>query len=224
MNRIKMVVFDMAGTTVDEDNVVYKTLYQAVVAAGADVTLDDVLLHAAGKEKLQAIKDVFLSVGLINSDLTQSTYESFVVALEQSYHTQSITPQLEAEWVFEQLRKQQIKVVLNTGYNSTIANIIVEKLNWKIGTTIDGLITANDVLKSRPFPDMIFLAMQQMNITNAAEVVKVGDSIIDIEEGKNADCGITIGITTGAHSYSQLQTANPSFIIHQLSEILPLIA
>jgi len=224
MNRIKMVVFDMAGTTVDEDNVVYKTLHQAVVAAGADVTLDDVLLHAAGKEKLQAIKDVFLSVGLINSDLTQSTYESFVVALEQSYHTQSITPQLEAEWVFEQLRKQQIKVVLNTGYNSTIANIIVEKLNWKIGTTIDGLITANDVLKSRPFPDMIFLAMQQMNITNAAEVVKVGDSIIDIEEGKNADCGITIGITTGAHSYSQLQTANPSFIIHQLSEILPLIA
>jgi beta-phosphoglucomutase-like phosphatase (HAD superfamily) len=31
---IRMIVFDMAGTTVDEDNVVYKTLMKTVNAAG----------------------------------------------------------------------------------------------------------------------------------------------------------------------------------------------
>ena len=31
---IRMVVFDMAGTTVDENNVVYKTLQKTINAAG----------------------------------------------------------------------------------------------------------------------------------------------------------------------------------------------
>ena len=35
---IKLVVFDMAGTTVDEDNVVYKTVRTAINFAGYDFT------------------------------------------------------------------------------------------------------------------------------------------------------------------------------------------
>ena len=49
--KIKMVVFDMAGTTVDEDNVVYKTLQEAIVKHSIPVTLEEVLSHGAGKEK-----------------------------------------------------------------------------------------------------------------------------------------------------------------------------
>ena len=56
--KIKMVVFDMAGTTVDEDNVVYKTLQEAIVKHSIPVTLEEVLSHGAGKEKLQAILDI----------------------------------------------------------------------------------------------------------------------------------------------------------------------
>jgi beta-phosphoglucomutase-like phosphatase (HAD superfamily) len=56
--KIKMVVFDMAGTTVDEDNVVYKTLQEAIVKHSISVTLDEVLSYGAGKEKLQAIMDI----------------------------------------------------------------------------------------------------------------------------------------------------------------------
>ena len=55
---IKMVVLDMAGTSVDEDNVVYKTLQQVINEAGHNFTLDEVLAEGAGKEKLQAIKDI----------------------------------------------------------------------------------------------------------------------------------------------------------------------
>ena len=55
---IKMVVFDMAGTTVDEDNVVYKTLQRAIADHGYPFTFDEVLAEGAGKEKLQAIKSI----------------------------------------------------------------------------------------------------------------------------------------------------------------------
>jgi phosphoglycolate phosphatase-like HAD superfamily hydrolase len=69
---------------------------------------------------------------------------------------------------------------------------------------------------------MIRLAMKQFNITDAREVAKVGDSIIDIEEGANAGCGLNIGITTGAHTKQQLRTANPDHIIDDLLELLAL--
>jgi len=65
--------------------------------------------------------------------------------------------------------------------------------------------------------------MKQFFITHANEVAKVGDSIIDVEEGKNAGCALSIGITTGAHTMAQLQTAKPDYIIHHLMELLPLL-
>jgi phosphoglycolate phosphatase-like HAD superfamily hydrolase len=53
--------------------------------------------------------------------------------------------------------------------------------------------------------------------------VKVGDFTIDIEEGSNAGCRYNIGITNGAHTHAQLQTAKPDFIIDNLMALLPII-
>ncbi|HTL08533.1 MAG TPA: phosphonatase-like hydrolase [Chitinophagaceae bacterium] len=221
---IKMVVFDMAGTTVNEDNVVYKTLQQAINEKGFNFTLNEVLLEGAGKEKLQAIKSI-LNVFAEKEDdaLAADIYQRFETLLTAAYDTQNILPQDNALAVFHALREKGIKVILNTGYNTATASSLIRKLGWTKGIDFDGLITATDVLKNRPHPDMILLAMQQFSVSNAAEVAKVGDSIIDIEEGKNAGCSITVGITTGAHTLQQLQTAHPSCIINNLSELLTLI-
>jgi len=84
-------------------------------------------------------------------------------------------------------------------------------------------ITASDVNKGRPSPDMILLAMEKLHIINPNSVVKVGDSIVDIMEGKNAGCGINIGVTTGAQNEEMLLMAAPDFVIHGLDEILPIV-
>lgn len=128
-----------------------------------------------------------------------------------------------AEAVFKQLRQNEILVVLNTGYHATIAKLLLDKLNWKVGEEIDLLVTASDVNKGRPSPDMILLAMEKLHIINPNSVVKVGDSIVDIMEGKNAGCGINIGVTTGAQNEEMLLMAAPDFVIHGLDEILPIV-
>ena len=214
-----MVVFDMAGTTVDENNVVYKTLHAAVVNAGVDVTLDDVLLHGAGKEKLQAIKDVLLAAHAegVNAN---AIYEQFVVLLADAYANLDVTPCSNAETVFALLKKQEIKVVLNTGYNRATASSLLQKLNWTIGEDIDLLVTASDVSNNRPAPDMIEFAIQYFNIQDPLTVVKVGDSAIDIEEGKNAGCGKTFGVTTGAQTRDQIAVANPTAVLDDLLELI----
>ncbi|GAB2837190.1 phosphonatase-like hydrolase [Ferruginibacter profundus] len=221
---IKMVVFDMAGTTVDEDNIVYKTLLKTINDAGYDFTLAEVLATGAGKEKLTAIKDIIALSGAIPLDqLSNKIYTSFTTELAEAYNRFELQPQPGAEELFAELKKKNILVVLNTGYNEITAAAILDKLGWKVGVHIDALVTASDVTNNRPQPDMILLAMQQFDITDGHEVIKVGDSIIDIEEGKNAGCHLSIGITTGAHNYEQLASAAPDHIINHLSELLPLI-
>jgi len=221
---IRMVVFDMAGTTVNENNIVYKTLQRAINEKGFNFTLEEVLLEGAGKEKLQAIKSI-LNVFAEKDDeeLATEIYNRFIVLLEDAYNTEKIFPQDNAIDLFHSLKQKNILVVLNTGYNNETAASLIDKLGWIKGSDYDSLVTANDVDKNRPNPDMIWLAMKRFDIANAAEVVKVGDSIIDIEEGKNAGCSLSIGITTGAHTFKQLTTAKPDYIINNLMELLPLL-
>lgn len=221
---IKMVVFDMAGTTVNEDNVVYKTLQRAINDQGFSFTLEQVLAEGAGKEKLQAIKSVLAVYGGSNDEqLADRIFTNFRILLENTYATLEVTEQEYATSLFHSLREKGVLVILNTGYQADTAIGLVKKLGWQQGLDYDQLITASDVVRNRPHPDMILRAMQQFGISNGAEVVKVGDSTIDIEEGQNAGCALSIGITTGAHTKEQLQTASPDYIIHHLKELMPII-
>jgi phosphonatase-like hydrolase len=221
---IKMIVFDMAGTTVDEDNIVYKTLRKALLEEGFNFSLKTVLEIGAGKEKKTAIKDILQwQYPNVDDYVIEDVYTIFKNELVIAYNKNHIKPQLGAVELFLKLKQKGILVVLNTGYNVSTAQSILNKLDWQIGRQIDALITASDVKNNRPQPDMILLAMKKFNLTDAKAIVKIGDSIIDIEEGKNAGCALSIGVTTGAHTYEQLLTAQPDYIIDNLVKLLPLI-
>jgi phosphonatase-like hydrolase len=221
---IRMVVFDMAGTTVNENNVVYKTLRKSINRKGFDISLDQVLEEGAGKEKSQAIKSILKKYADIeNDELTVEIYRDFIFELGAAYKNLDILPQANALELFKILRQKKILIILNTGYDFGTAQNLVDKLRWRRGMEFDDLITAGDVKKNRPYPDMILLAMEKYSIQNAKEVLKVGDSTVDIEEGKNAGCLLNIGITTGAQNYQQLETADPDYIIDNLLELVQII-
>ncbi|QQD12600.1 HAD family hydrolase [Sphingobacterium sp. UDSM-2020] len=224
-SKIKMVVFDMAGTTVNEDNIVYKTLRNAINSVGGfDLSLEEVLEHGAGKEKLEAIKTILKnSLDLENDQLATEIFQLFLVQLKSAYEVETIYPCTNAAALFIKLKDMGILRVLNTGYDRLTAESLLKKLNWEVGKDIDLLITASDVENNRPEPDMIQLAMAKMGITDASTVAKIGDSTIDIQEGQNAGCGLSIGITTGAHTAVQLATANPDQVISDLLDMLPVI-
>ncbi|MFV8370008.1 phosphonatase-like hydrolase [Flavobacterium sp. LB2R40] len=219
--RIELVVFDMAGTTVDEGNVVYKTVQKVINDEGFNVSLEEVLEYGAGKEKHQAISDVLKEcTSLISvSPVANKVFSKFKEALKNAYSTLEIKSFEGTEQLFKDLRNSHIKVVLNTGYDSKTANLLLEKLGWVVGETIDGLITADDVKNGRPEGDMILLAMKNTGVIDAEKVMKVGDSAIDIEEGENANCGLTVGVLTGAQNRIQIQEANPTYIINNLNEL-----
>lgn len=215
----------MAGTTVNEDNVVYKTLQKSINLSGFDFSLYQVMEQGAGREKLQAVKSILKAYAHIeNNELADEIYQNFIVLLAEAYRNLHVLPQPDAVDLFQHLKRENILVVLNTGYNRETALGLIEKLGWEKGKEFDELVTATDVKANRPEPDMIWLAMEKFEIADPGEVLKVGDSIIDIEEGRNAGCRLSIGITTGAHTFKQLQMASPDYIINNLLELIPIIS
>ncbi len=224
-HTIKLVVFDMAGTTIEENNLVYKSLLLTIVQNGYECTLEEVLEHGAGKEKRNAIEDILkvIHVEEIDGITIDKLYNKFKYNLEIAYEHAFISAKDNAEIVFEKINNQGIYIVLNTGYDRLTATKLLNKLNWFQSIHYDLLVTATDVTNGRPHPDMIIKAISHFNIDDAQSVLKIGDSTIDILEGKNANCGITIGITTGAQTREQLSQANPDYIIDNLIDLLPII-
>ncbi|MCS3870181.1 phosphonatase-like hydrolase [Chryseobacterium ginsenosidimutans] len=217
MKNIELLVLDMAGTTINEDNVVYKTLTNAVNDYGYEVTLEKVLSSCAGMEKLEAITSLLKEIGG-NEEDAPAIFENFSDKLKEAYQNLDVKPINGVENFLLKMRSQDKKIVLNTGYTSEIAQQLLDKLGWKENTHYDALITADDVSESRPSPEMILLAMKKFNINQPEKVLKAGDSVIDIEEGKNAHCGLTIAVLSGAQSKSELEKSNPDYIFNTISE------
>ncbi len=65
--------------------------------------------------------------------------------------------------------------------------------------------------------------MEQFRIDDPKVVIKVGDSVVDIQEGQNAGCLLSIGITTGAQTREEMQQANPDHIVDSLLDLLPIL-
>lgn len=221
MSKIELAVFDMAGTTIDEDNVVYKTVQKVINDKGFDVSLEQVLEHGAGKEKLQAIKDVLTACTDAENiiEIAESAFANFKTELKQAYQELDVKTFAGVKELMESLRAEKIFVVLNTGYDKKTANSLLAKLDWKIGEDMDGLVTADDVINGRPHPDMIQKAMDICGIKDSSKVLKAGDSTIDIEEGKNAKCGLTVGVLSGAQTEEQLKVAQPDYILNSLADL-----
>lgn len=219
MTDIKLVVFDMAGTTVDEDNLVYKTVRKAINDEGFNVTLEQVLEHGAGKEKHKAITDVLTACTGINNiaEVANKTFANFKKMLEKAYNEGDIKAFDGMEDFFTELHDNGIKIVLNTGYDFKTATKLMNRLEWRVGKQVDALITSDDVVNGRPHPEMINMAMELFGIENAAQVLKAGDSEIDIIEGRNSGCGLTIGVLSGAQTREQLELAQPDYILDSLT-------
>ncbi len=224
MHTIKLAVFDMAGTVVNEDNVVYTTLRKAINLFGNNVSLDFVLEHGAGKEKYQAIKDILKADGrTVDVKRAETIFSIFKELLKNAYTNLDVASYHGVEEMLYFLKEKGVKIALNTGYDRNTAQLLLDKMHWKLGKEFDALVTADDVALCRPNPAMIFEAMHILGINDPKFVLKAGDSIIDIEEGKNAKCGVTVGVTTGAHTYEQLASAQPTFVLDSLINLKELL-
>jgi phosphoglycolate phosphatase-like HAD superfamily hydrolase len=70
---------------------------------------------------------------------------------------------------------------------------------------------------------MVKAIMQHLQIADSSAIVKVGDTPVDIQEGRAAGCGLVVSVTTGANTRSELEQYQPDYIIDSLQELPALL-
>ena len=218
MMRPEMIVFDMAGTTIEDDHFVAKAFIDAFKQFDIYITEDDVN-HLMGYHKPEAIKIVLVRAGMHSKELVEVIHAEFEKRMLHFYlYSTDLKAIAGAEELFFSLKQLGIKVTLNTGFSRKIAEVILSRLKWIENGLVDDLIASDEVQAGRPFPYMIEELTRRNNIKNKDSIIKVGDTPVDILEGKNAGC-YTIAVTTGASSKDELQSYSPDHIISDLSEL-----
>ena len=223
--KYQLVVFDIAGTTVTDNDSVNDAFSGAFEKAGYPVVPAEINF-IMGYRKIEAIKilfEKFYPDQLTNEALILQIHDQFTEDMRAYYlQTKDLYPLPFAEEIFELLHANNIKIGLDTGFTKIITDTIMERLGWVKNGLVDFVISSDEVPQGRPYPFMIQSIMDQLNISDVKQVVKVGDTEVDIAEGRNAGCGLVVSVTTGSYSRETLEKFSPDHIIDSL-EALPAI-
>jgi len=220
----RLAVFDMAGTTVADNNAVAIAFQKAFRINGYEITFDDVN-PLMGYHKPVAIQMVLEKLGEeFDEDTVGVIHKDFVDEMINYYEYDPAVKALPfAEEVFLHLKEKGIYVALNTGFSHDIAKTILRRFQWKEKGLVDECVASDEVEQGRPHSFMIRELMKRTGVDDPAAVLKVGDTEVDIKEGRNSNCGLVIAVTTGACIREQLEVYHPDHILDNLSELPNLI-
>jgi phosphonatase-like hydrolase len=222
---IELVVFDMAGTTVSEGGAVYQCLRDTLTANGLE-TSTDALQDVKGMDKYEALR-----ILIERSDMREqllpgldAIHEDFVERMIEFYRADPAVGETPgASEAFRRLRQAGVKVALDTGFSRDIAQTLIDRLNWERDELIDASVTSDEVDRGRPHSDMIRRLMLKLGVTDPHRVAKVGDTPADLLEGKNAGCGLVVGVTQGSCSRELLERFPHDYLIGSVAELPELI-
>lgn len=199
----KLIVFDIAGTTIQDDNAVNKAFLQAFQQFSLSPTSEQID-QVMGLAKPFAIKKILKEL----KDTTPVTeiHDQFLKNMIGHYSLDENVKEITgASETFEAMHKEGYKVALDTGFSRDITNLIIDKMDWVNKGLVDAVISSDQVQYGRPYPYMIFKLMETLNIQSVHDVVKVGDTVADICEGLNAGCETVIGVTSGSDTFETLR-------------------
>ena len=206
-DKIQMVVFDWAGTTVDYGSSAPGDVFDRVFAsAGIHLTKEEIN-RPMGMEKKAHIREL-LSCASGNRQWAEVYKRAWTEAdVEKLYHEfEKMLSQVVAEYsvplpgaveTVEEFRRRGLKIGSTTGYNAQIMEQVIPRAK-AMGYEADCVVTPDITKAGRPTPFMLFECMRQLNVYPPRTVVKVGDTVVDMLEGKNAGAW-SVGVLNGSN-------------------------
>jgi len=119
------------------------------------------------------------------------------------------------------LRERGLAIGSCTGYTAAMMAALMPVAS-SLGYSPDAMVCATDVPAGRPCPWMCYLNAMRLNVYPMAAMVKIGDTVSDIEEGRNAGMW-TIGLTRSGNelglSLAETEALDPAELAGRLAAI-----
>ncbi len=200
--RVQAVVLDWAGTAVDYGSIGPVAVFIEVFKRrGVSATVAEARKfmglmkkdHIRGMCSLDSVKTGWLEANGKEPDendieaMYQETEKLMVKAIAD--HSDPIPGLLDA---VSALRRQDIKIGTSTGYTAPMMAVLVPEAARK-GYRPDAAVCSSDVPAGRPYPWMCYKNAIDLQTYPMEAMVKIGDTLADIEEGLNAGMW-TVGV------------------------------
>ncbi|MBO8415923.1 MAG: phosphonoacetaldehyde hydrolase [Proteobacteria bacterium] len=207
MPELSCVIFDWAGTTVDFGSMSPVAAFREAFLQHELVVTDEEIRAPMGMLKRDHIKTM-LGFPRIRELFCQkngrepndadidSIYQAFEPSLMQVLPACSSLKPYVPEAV-DYLRSKGIKIGSTTGYTGKMMEVVVRCAKEQ-DYNPDCLVVPDEVgNQGRPFPYMIFENLRRLSIKSVREVIKIGDTLSDLEEAKNAGV-FAVGVVEGS--------------------------
>ncbi|MFD1721362.1 phosphonatase-like hydrolase [Amnibacterium endophyticum] len=215
---VRLAALDIAGTTVDEGGVVYAVMRDAVERDTGRSVPDAVLSRWSGTGKREGIEGILTALGE-DTGRTDRIFDAFSADLDAAYAADppSLLPGVRE--AVDAMRSAGAAVVLQTGYTREVAQDLLEVVGWRLGEDLDGLVTVDDVRRSRPSPYLVFRAMELADVQDVREVLVAGDTANDLLAGTRAGAGRVVGVLTGAHTAAELGAVRHTHLLDGVADL-----
>lgn len=217
---IRLVVLDMAGTTVSDDGTVQSAFTAAirqVRGTAPDAGMLDYVRRTMGESKISVFR------ALLDHDetLAQQANQAFEHAYAEQVAEGACSEIPGAGETIRMLRANGIKVALTTGFAEVTQRRIVQALGWD--EIADLTLTPASSGRGRPYPDMVLTALMRLGIDDVREVAAVGDTAYDVRTGLRAGASMVAGVLTGAHGTTELADAGATHVLNSVRELPDLV-
>lgn len=205
--KYEAVIFDWAGTTVDYGCFApVQAFIDAFKAFGIEPTVEEVR-GPMGMLKIDHIRTMLKGeriAGLWREKYGKDWTEEDVHAVYELSEKKIFEilpnfadPKPYVVETVEKLREMGLKIGSTTGYTDDMMAIVVPKAAEN-GYAPDCWFSPNSTGNTgRPYPYMIFRNMEELKLSDVRKVIKVGDTVSDIKEGKQAGME-SVGVLEGS--------------------------
>ncbi|MFF4606726.1 phosphonatase-like hydrolase [Streptomyces sp. NPDC001339] len=223
MTDTRLVVLDMAGTTVADGGLVEQAFDAAARRMGVEPGSPDHAEQLAyvratmGESKISVFRHLFG-----DEAPARRANAAFEEAYGELVDGGRITPVPGARGAVEALRAAGRTVVLTTGFARVTQDAILDALGWR--HLVDLTLCPADAGRGRPYPDMVLAALLRTGAADDVRQIAVaGDTSYDMLSGRRAGAGIVAGVLTGAHDEGQLTGAGATHVLGSVAELPALL-
>ena len=242
--KIKVALFDMAATTVDDFiqkegmqgklPLVLAAYGSAFENAGISMSFEE-LNACRGRNKLEVFQE---KVAKYRTDLNSEEQQNlartlhddeFVPALLENVSYLKEIPGTTETFAF--LKAHGIYVATGSGFPQVVTDAINEQLRWKAKGLVDYGTCGEAVGGGRPKPNMVnatliaagFLPLgidksKKQESFDYNIVLKIGDTLEDIHEGHGVGA-VTVAVSSGTQSIETLVKAEPKVVLPSVAAL-----
>jgi HAD superfamily hydrolase (TIGR01509 family) len=212
-NEIRAVIFDIDGTLVDSVDLHARSWKEIFAAYGKQVPFEEVRQQIGkGSDQLMPVFFSSEEIRRFGEEMEEARGRLF-----RSRYLPLVRPFPKTRELFQRLRDDGVRIALA----SSAAREDLDEYTRlaKVHDLVDEQITADDVSRSKPHPDVFERALEALGRPDPAHVTIVGDTPYDVQAGRKAGLD-TVAVLCGGFSEDELRGAGAVAIYRDVEDLL----